>query len=68
MQETGHAAEAAAGAFGDRRTKVWLECNGEPYDYRSVQSIRIRKLSDDIEMVEFTCPRCGRRHQSLRYT
>ena len=54
--------------YGDRRTKVWLECNGEPYDFRSLEVVRMRKFADEIELVNFTCPRCGKQHQSLRFT
>jgi hypothetical protein len=53
--------------FGDRRTKVWLECNGEPYDFRALQAVRITKIADEIELVKFACPRCGERHQSFRF-
>ena len=51
----------------DRRTKVWLECNGEPHDFRSVKVIGSRTIADDVELVVFTCPQCGKRHQSLRF-
>lgn len=52
--------------FGDRRAKVWLECEGEPRDFRSVDAIGIRTVVDEIGLVVLTCPRCGKRHQSLR--
>jgi hypothetical protein len=54
-------------AFADRRAKVWLECDGEPRDLRSVEVIEIRSIADDLELVVFACPRCGKRHQSLRF-
>ena len=51
----------------DRRTKVWLECNGEPRDVRSVHLAGIRTIAGAVEWVVFTCPLCGKRHQSLRF-
>ncbi len=51
----------------DRRAKVWLECDGEPHDFRAVNVLGIRTIADDVELVVFTCPRCGKRHQSLRF-
>jgi hypothetical protein len=51
----------------DRRAKVWLECDGEPRDVRSVRVIGVRAIADNGELVVFTCPRCGKRHQSLRF-
>ena len=51
----------------DRRTKVWLECNGEPRDVRSVHLTGIRTIAGAVEWVVFTCPLCGKRHQSLRF-
>ena len=53
--------------FVDRRAKVLLECNGAPRDLRSVKISRIRKIADAVELVIFTCPRCGKRHHSLRF-
>ena len=68
MKQSVHVADVAAGFYDDRRTKVWLQCNGEPYDFRLLMHIGIRKIADEIELVDFTCPRCGKRHQSFRYT
>jgi hypothetical protein len=53
--------------FDDRRTKVWLECTGEPIDYRAVQVSGITRPDGDAEVVTFSCPRCGRQHESLRF-
>ena len=53
--------------FTDRRTKVWLECTGEPFDFRSVQIRHVTRTEPDVELVKFFCPRCGRLHESLRF-
>jgi hypothetical protein len=57
--------EGAQIRFADRRRKVWLECNGEPYDYRALNGRTIRSVGRDLEIVSFVCPRCGRQHESL---
>jgi len=46
---------------------VWLECNGELVDSSSVKVIRVRKSSIGFEMLEFVCPRCEQRHESLSF-
>jgi hypothetical protein len=46
---------------------VWLECNGELADAGSVNIVRVRKSALLVEMVEFDCPRCNQRHESLRF-
>jgi hypothetical protein len=51
----------------DRRTKVWLECNGVPHDIRSISVTGVRTIAEGVELVVFACPRCGKRHQSLRF-
>ena len=66
MQATVRIVGGLADGWVDRRTKVWLECNGEPYDLRSLSTAEIRSV-DDVELVTFDCPRCGGRHQSLRF-
>jgi hypothetical protein len=53
--------------FVDRRRKVWLECDGEPYDFRSVDVVGTGSLVHDVEVVRFICPRCGKNHQSLLF-
>jgi hypothetical protein len=53
--------------FVDRRTKVWLECTGEPFDYRSVSVRHVTRTEVDVELVTFSCPRCGGLHESLRF-
>jgi len=60
-----HAAQDLS--FTDRRTKVWLECTGEPFDFRSVQISHVTRREAEIELVTFFCPRCGYRHESLRF-
>jgi hypothetical protein len=53
--------------LADRRTKVWLECTGEPFDFRSVDVYYIKHPVAELEVVTFFCPRCGQMHESLRY-
>ena len=45
---------------------VWLECNGELADSSSVKVLRARKSPLGLEMLEFVCPRCKQRHESLQ--
>ena len=59
--------EQLVARFADRRRKVWLECDGEPHDFRAVDVLGTRFLVHDIEVVNFICPRCGREHQSLLF-
>ena len=59
--------EQPVARFADRRRKVWLECDGEPYDFRAVDVLGTRFLVHDIEVVNFICPRCDREHQSLLF-
>ena len=54
--------------LADRRRKVWLECDGEPYDYRSVVVLRTEFLIRDVELVKYICPHCGGKHQSLLFS
>jgi hypothetical protein len=51
----------------DRRRKVLLECDGESYDFRSVQVLSTRFVVQEIEVIKFICPRCGAKHQSLLF-
>jgi len=46
---------------------VWLECNGELIDVRSVDVLRIPEATPGIELIEFVCPRCRTPHASLRF-
>jgi hypothetical protein len=52
---------------GDDSTSVWLECNGELVDSCSVKVPRVRKSPLGFEMLEFVCPRCKQRHESLQF-
>ena len=52
---------------GDDCNSVLLECNGELVDSCSVKVLRVRKFSLDSEMLEFACPRCKQRHESLQF-
>jgi hypothetical protein len=48
-------------------SKVWLECNGELIDIRSVAIVGTREAVPGVEFVKFRCPRCGSSHESLRF-
>jgi len=60
-------AEESRAEFVDRRRKVWLECNGEPYEFRSVHVVGVDFVVHDVDVVKFICPRCGKKHQSLLF-
>lgn len=60
-------AEEPTARFVDRRRKVWIECNGEPFEFRSVHVLGIGFVVHDIDVVKFICPRCGKKHQSLLF-
>ena len=51
---------------GDDRNSVGPECSGELLDLSSVKVLRDRKLPRGFEMLEFVCPRCRQRHESLQ--
>ena len=51
---------------GDECNSVLLECNGELVDSCSVKVLRVRKSPLGLEMIEFVCPRCKQRHESLQ--
>ena len=52
---------------GDDCNSVWLECNGELVDCTSVDVLGVRRSGLGVEMLEFICPCCDRRHESLRF-
>jgi hypothetical protein len=55
---------AEAGArFTDR--KVRLACTAEVVGIGAVGLIALRCLASDGEVLEFVCPRCSERHESL---
>jgi hypothetical protein len=60
-------AEQPEAGLRDRRRKVQLECDGESYDFRSVQVLSTRLVVHEIELIKFICPRCGAKHQSLLF-
>ena len=49
------------------RNSVWLECNAELVATGSVKSLGVRRSALGVEMLQFMCPRCGERHESLRF-
>jgi len=50
--------------YGD---SLMLECNGELVDAGSVKIVGVNKSAFVAEVVEFVCPRCSQRHESLRF-
>jgi hypothetical protein len=52
---------------GEDCNSVWLECNGDLVDSCSVKLLRVRKSFLGSEMLEFVCPRCKQRHESLQF-
>ena len=52
---------------GDDCNSVLLECNGELVDSCSMKALRVRKSPLGFEMLEFVCPRCRQRHESLQF-
>jgi len=52
---------------GKDRNSVWLECNGELVDSCSVKVLRVRKSPLGFDMLEYVCPRCKQRHESLQF-
>ena len=52
---------------GEDCNSVLLECNGELVDSCSVKVLRVRKSSLGSEILEFVCPRCKQRHESLQF-
>jgi len=54
--------------FGVERNSLWLECTGEQVDAASVNIVGVRTPALVTELVEFVCPRCNQRHESLRFS
>jgi hypothetical protein len=46
---------------------VWLECDGDLIDSCSVKVLRVRKSPLGFETLEFVCPHCKQRHESLQF-
>ncbi len=53
--------------FADDSDSLWLECNGELVDASSVEIIGVRTTALVADLVDFVCPRCNQRHESLRF-
>ena len=49
------------------RDSVWLECNGDLVDATSVKILGVRRSDLGVRIVDFVCPRCKARHESLRF-
>jgi len=52
---------------GEDCNSVLLECNGELVDSCSVKVLCVRKSFRGSEMLEFVCPRCKQRHESIQF-
>ena len=48
-------------------SKVRLDCNGELVGIGSVGLVGLLESAPSAELIEFVCPRCERRHASLRF-
>ena len=64
-RELGEREESQADSDADYNS-VWLECNGELVGAGSVNTVGVRKSALG-EMMEFVCPRCNQRHESLSF-
>jgi len=62
-----HFVEEPEVQFADRRRKVWFECDSEPHDFRAVRALGARYETQGFALASFTCPRCGKKHQSLLF-
>ena len=51
----------------DDCNSVWLECNGELVDSCSVKVVRLLKSPVGFDMLEFVCPHCKQRHESIQF-
>jgi hypothetical protein len=59
--------EASQAEADEDRDSLWLECDTELVDAGSVDVIGVRVSELGIEMVQFVCPRCKQRHESLTF-
>ena len=59
--------EDSQAEVGADRDSLWLECNGELVDAGAVGVVGVRVSALGIEMVEFVCPHCNQRHESLTF-
>ena len=58
--------EKSHASSGDDCNSVWLECDGELVGSYTVKVLRVRRSPVGVEMLEFVCPRCKQRHESLQ--
>ena len=49
------------------RDSVLLECSGDLVDAGSVRVIRVRRFAAGVQTLDFVCPQCRQRHESLRF-
>ena len=65
-RELGEREEADVDFRADRDS-LWLECTGELVDAGSVNIIGHCMPGLVADLVEFVCPRCNQRHESLHF-
>ena len=53
--------------YGADRNSLWLECNGDLVDSASVKVLGCRRSTLGVAVVDFVCPCCNERHESLRF-
>jgi len=65
-RELGEREDSEADCETDRNS-VWLECNGDLVDTASVKILAVRRSALGVKVVDFICPRCKARHESLQF-
>ncbi|HTO44586.1 MAG TPA: hypothetical protein VML56_10950 [Burkholderiales bacterium] len=55
--------EEAESTSGSSHSKVRLKCDDQLADIASVELIGLRDFGPTL-LIQFICPRCGRRHES----
>jgi hypothetical protein len=51
-----------------RRITVYLECTSDRIDERKVKVLNIEEGPVGEDILTFTCPLCGKKHRSNRYS
>ena len=58
--------DQAESTSGSSLSKVRLECNDQVVDTGAVELMGLRDSGPGTLLIQFICPRCGRRHESPR--